>query len=146
MTNYDFDNKPKRGGAYVYESDELAGIGERFIAIIIDGIILGIIGGIFFGAAQDGPASGFITFVVGLAYQWFFLTQQNGQTLGKRVMGIRVVKVNDERPLEGADVVVRYVGTYINTFVFMLGWIWALFDSRKQGWHDKLASTLVVKA
>ncbi len=144
MTNYDFE-KPKRGDAYVYDTEELAGIGDRLIAQIIDAIILGLIGGVLFSQFQDGPVSGIITFVIGLIYNWYFLTQQHGQTLGKRMMKIRVVKITDA-PLEGADVLVRYVGYYINSFVFGIGWIWALFDSRKQGWHDKLASTLVVKA
>jgi uncharacterized RDD family membrane protein YckC len=143
VSDYDFE-KPKTGG-YVYDTDELAGVGERLIAIFVDGIILGIVGGLLFGQFQDGPASGIVTFLVGVTYQWYFLTQQNGQTLGKRMMGIRVVKVND-RPLETADVIVRYVGYYINSFVFGIGWLWALFDNRKQGWHDKLAGTLVVKA
>jgi uncharacterized RDD family membrane protein YckC len=43
-------------------------------------------------------------------------------------------------------VIVRYIGYYINSFIFMLGWIWAIFDSNKQGWHDKLAGTYVVPA
>lgn len=143
MSDYDFE-KPKTGG-YVYDTEELADVGERFIALIIDSIILGIVGGVLFGQFQDGPASGLVTFLVGVTYQWYFLTQQNGQTLGKRAMKIRVVKVND-RPLETADVIVRYVGYYINSIIFGIGWIWALFDGRKQGWHDKLSGTLVVKA
>jgi uncharacterized RDD family membrane protein YckC len=136
MTTYD---KPKRGVV----DYELADLGTRFIALIIDSIILGIITGIL---TRPGlAAGGFASFVVGIIYQWYFLTQQNGQTPGKRMMGIRVVKVNGE-PLQAADVIVRYVGYFINTFVFMLGWIWAAFDSKSQGWHDKLAGTYVVKA
>ncbi len=144
MSSYDFE-KPKNGRSYVYETEELAGLGERLIALIIDGIILGIIGGVLFSGLREGTVSSIVTFLIGITYNWYFLTQQNGQTIGKRVMGIRVVKIND-RPLEAADVIVRYVGYYINSFVFGLGWIWAAFDNRKQGWHDKLASTLVVKA
>jgi len=82
MTNYDFE-KPKRGDAYVYDTEELAGIGDRLIAQIIDAIILGLIGGLLFSQFEDGPISGIITFVIGLIYNWYFLTQQHGQTLGK---------------------------------------------------------------
>ncbi len=134
MAEYD---KPKRGDY------ELADTGTRFIALIIDGIILGIITGLLFaGAKNAGGAAGFI---VGVAYQWYFLTQQNGQTPGKRVMGIRVIKVSGA-PLTFADALIRYIGYYINSVVFMIGWIWALFDKNHQGWHDKLAGTVVVKA
>lgn len=136
MTTYD---KPKRGVV----DFELADTGTRFVALIIDSIILGIITGVL---TRPGlVVGGFASFVVGVIYQWYFLTQQNGQTPGKRMMGIRVVKVNGE-PLQAADVLVRYVGYFINSAAFMLGWIWALFDSKSQGWHDKLAGTYVVRA
>ena len=136
MATYD---KPKRSVV----DYELASVGTRFIALIIDGIILGVITGLLFWGGRE--AGGFTGFLIGVAYQWYFLTQQNGQTPGKRWMGIRVVK-NTGEPLQAADVIVRYVGYYVNSIVFMLGWIWALFDSKSQGWHDKFAGTYVVKA
>ena len=58
---------------------------------------------------------------------------------------MRVVKTTGE-PLTFTDVLVRFAGYYINSFVFGLGWIWAFFDSENQGWHDKLAKTYVVRA
>ncbi|MFN8448204.1 MAG: RDD family protein [Anaerolineae bacterium] len=122
---------------------ELASIGTRFIALIIDSIILGVITGVLFWGGRE--AGGLAGFIVGIVYQWYFLTQQNGQTPGKKWLGIRVVKASGA-PLEAADVIVRYVGYYINSVVFMLGWIWAMFDGKSQGWHDKLAGTYVVKA
>lgn len=130
--------KPKDEVVY-----ELADIGQRFVAMIIDGIILGIITGILFGAARE-PGFG-ASFIVGVAYQWYFLTRQNGQTPGKMVMKIRVIKTTGE-PLSDTDTIIRYVGTYINSVIFGLGWFWALWDENRQGWHDKLANTYVVKA
>ncbi len=130
-------DKPKRGDY------ELADIGTRFIALIIDSIILGVITGVLFAGART--TGGVIGFIVGVAYHWYFLTQQNGQTPGKRIMGIRVIKVTGE-PLQFADVLVRYIGYYINSVIIMLGWIWALMDKDRQGWHDKLAGTYVVRA
>ena len=140
MTTYDFDEKPKRSSAAQYE---LADTGTRLIALIIDGFILGVITGILFAAAK-GPG-GFGGFIVGILYQWYFLTQQDGQTPGKRMMGIRVVKTNGA-PIDAATVIIRYVGYYINSFVFMIGWLWALFNDKHQGWHDLLAGTYVVRA
>jgi uncharacterized RDD family membrane protein YckC len=127
-------------GATTYE---LADVGTRFIALIIDGIILGLIGAVlFWGAREPGGIAGFI---IGVIYQWYFLTQQNGQTPGKRIMGIRVI-TSSGAPLEAANVIVRYVGYYINTALILIGWLWAFFDDKKQGLHDKLAGTLVVRA
>ena len=122
---------------------ELASVGTRFIAILIDGIILGIITGILVGAGRE--AGGGASFVIGLVYYWYFWTRQEGQSPGKKLMNIRVIKA-DGSPLSDGDAILRYIGYYINSLVFMIGWIWAFFDSNSQGWHDKIASTYVVKA
>ena len=68
-----YEEKPKRTEQY-----ELADVGTRLIALIIDGVVLGIISGLLFAFAREpGVAGGFI---VGLIYQWYFLTQRDGQT------------------------------------------------------------------
>ncbi|NLX10323.1 MAG: RDD family protein [Chloroflexi bacterium] len=122
-----------------------ASLGARLIALIIDSIILSIIGALLGGLTGEeilGIGSGFI---FGVIYNWYFWTQNRGQTPGKMVMGIRVVKT-DGSSLNSLEAVVRYIGYYINTFLLMLGWIWAIFDGKKQGLHDKLAGTVVVRA
>jgi uncharacterized RDD family membrane protein YckC len=140
MTSYDFEEKPKRDMSMHYE---LADVGTRLVAIIIDGFILGLITGLLTAMLHEpGTVGGFI---VGLLYNGYFWTQNNGQTPGKRIMGIRVVKVNGE-PIDYATALIRYVGYYINSFVFGIGWFWALFNDKSQGWHDLLSGTYVVKA
>ncbi len=126
-------------GAY-----DLADVGTRFIALIIDAIVLGVITAIF-SFLISREVGGFLGFLIGVGYQWYFLTTQNGQTPGKKLMNIRVIKASGE-PLTGVDVVMRYIGYYINTAILMLGWIWAIFDASNQGWHDKIAGTYVVRA
>ena len=130
------------GNEQVYE---LAGIGERFIALIIDTIIVSIVGGII-GAGSGNPftGGGAISFLIGVGYQWYFLTQQYGQTPGKMAMNLRVIKT-DGTPITDADAVMRYIGYMVNSPIIMLGWIWAFVDSNNQGWHDKLANTYVIK-
>ena len=123
----------------------LAPLGSRLVALIIDYIILAIIGallGSLTGEEILGIGSGFI---FGVIYNWYFWTQNRGQTPGKMVMGIRVVKT-DGSPINTLEAVVRYIGYHINTLIILLGWIWAIFDGKKQGWHDKLAGTVVVRA
>lgn len=120
----------------------LAEIGARFIALLIDGTILFVIGRISILLVREpGAGAGFF---IGLVYYWFFLTHNQGQTPGKAVMKIRVIKV-DGSPISDSDALLRYVGYLVNTF-FLIGWIWALFDANRQGWHDKIAHTYVVKA
>lgn len=57
------------------------------------------------------------------------------------------MKVIDEktgRALPLAAGAIRYVGLLASAAVLMIGLFWAVFDARKQGWHDKLAGSLVV--
>lgn len=121
---------------------ELAPLGTRFIALIIDGIILGIVGGLLVGFSRD--VGGGLSFVIGLIYYWYFWSRRSGQSPGKSVMNIRVIKV-DGSPLSDTDAILRYIGYFINSALLGLGWLWAFFDSNQQGLHDKIVSTYVVK-
>jgi uncharacterized RDD family membrane protein YckC len=141
MSTYDYSPKSKR--SYDYAAYDLASLESRLIALFIDSIILGLLTGLLFAGFKNGGGAA-LGFLAGLVYQWYFLTQQNGQTPGKMMMGIRVVKTSGE-PLVASDAILRYIGYSINSFVFMIGWLWALWDGERQGWHDKIASTIVVR-
>ena len=122
-------------------SYELADIGTRFAALFIDGAILSIIGSAGF-LTMRGVGLG-TSFIIGIVYTWFFLTRNHGQTPGKMLMKIRVIKI-DGSPINDSDAVIRYIGYFVNHF-FFIGWLWALVDDNRQGWHDKMAQTYVVK-
>ena len=67
----------------------------------------------------------------------------SGQTLGKAVLGVRVVRISGKRMGIGTAIL-RYIG-YSVSFIFLgLGFGWILVDDRRQGWHDKIAGTCVV--
>jgi len=122
-----------------------AGVLTRFVALIIDSIILAVVGGIVTAIVGDEVLGIGVGFIVGLLYNGYFWTQNNGQTPGKGLMGIRVVKTNGAK-LTLVDAALRYVGYYISTFVLFLGWLWAIPDANNQTLHDKLAGTYVVTA
>ncbi len=65
-----------------------------------------------------------------------------GQTPGKRIMGLRVIRT-DGRRIGLLSAVVRDLAYWLSALLF-LGFLWILVDERRQGWHDKLARTLVV--
>lgn len=118
------------------------GFWRRVGAVLIDGIILGIVGGILqqiFGAGVGGG----ISTLIGIVYAVYFWTT-TGQTIGHRVLGLRVVKT-DGTTLDIVGAIVRYVGEIIAAIPLGLGFLWAAWDSEKQGWHDKLAKTYVVR-
>ena len=77
-------------------------------------------------------------------YYWLF-TGLKGQTPGKMLVGIKVVNAQGNIPGLGHAALREVLGKLISTIVLCLGFFWIAFDNNKQGWHDKLASTYVVK-
>lgn len=70
-------------------------------------------------------------------------TSATSQTVGQRLLGIRVVD-HDGLLVTQRAAVRRYLGFLLNYIVLFLGWLWPLWDEQRQGLHDKLARTLVV--
>jgi uncharacterized RDD family membrane protein YckC len=68
-----------------------------------------------------------------------------GQSIGQKVLGLHVVDANNGAKISAGRAILRYLGVIISTWVLYIGLIWAAFDPRKQGWHDKIASTFVVR-
>ncbi|MFK7732086.1 MAG: RDD family protein [Pseudomonadales bacterium] len=66
-------------------------------------------------------------------------------TPGKMVLKLRIVDADSGEQPSTAQFVGRYFSYYLSTIPLMLGFIWVAFDQRKQGWHDKLAGTVVIK-
>lgn len=66
-------------------------------------------------------------------------------TPGKMILKLRIVDADSGGKPSTAQFVGRYFSYYLSTLPLMLGFIWVAFDQRKQGWHDKLAGTVVIK-
>lgn len=122
---------------------ELGEVGTRLVAILIDGFILGLITGLL--VAIIGELGGGVSFLIGVLYNWYFWTQNDGQTPGKRIMNLRVVKA-DGSTISDTDALIRAVGYYISGLFFSLGYVWAIFDEQNRTWHDLFAGTIVVTA
>ncbi len=72
------------------------------------------------------------------------LAGRGGQSAGMRILGIRIARI-DGRPFTMKDAALRHlVGYPVSVAAFFLGFLWMLWDPRQQGWHDKIARTLVV--
>jgi uncharacterized RDD family membrane protein YckC len=132
-----------------------AGFWVRFLAFILDGIVLAVVTGAlapvwgpqidFSGNAfrVNAGANAFGT-LIGLAYFIGFWSWR-GQTVGMIPFNMRVVGVADGEKIDVVRGLLRYVGFIISAIPFFLGLIWAGFDPRKQGWHDKMAGTVVIR-
>jgi uncharacterized RDD family membrane protein YckC len=72
---------------------------------------------------------------------WVYKNATPGKMLFKSV----IVDAKTFRPPSTSQNIIRYLGYFISLFPLGLGFIWIAFDKRKQGWHDKLAGTVVIK-
>ena len=88
-------------------------------------------------------AASLIPWVIHVAYFVIFWAWR-GQTLGKMIVGIKIIRT-DSSPHSWQYALLRYLGCIASTIILFIGFIWIAFDSRKQGLHDKIADTYVVK-
>jgi uncharacterized RDD family membrane protein YckC len=123
---------------------QMASIGSRFIALVIDGAVLGAVTSALYPILGNLPNQGVLTFIFTITYQWYFLTKYQGQTPGKMLLGIRVVKT-DGSALSTLDAIVRTLGYTLNWILLGIGWLLAFWDRDRQGLHDRMADTYVVK-
>jgi uncharacterized RDD family membrane protein YckC len=95
-------------------------------------------------AVGGGPVDFVLTWVLpAVAIIAFWLARQ--ATPGKMVIGARIVDAETGRPVTRRQAIIRYLGYYVSLFGGFLGFFWVGWDRRKQGWHDKLAGTVVVR-
>ena len=120
-----------------------AGFGVRFVAALIDGIVIAIASSLL-TRVMPFMKRPILSSIPGALYSILLWVNWQGQTIGKRAMGIKVVR-DDGKALDYAEAVVRYLGYIISAIPFGLGFLWVIWDKKKQGWHDKIAKTLVVK-
>lgn len=83
-----------------------------------------------------------MTIVMNLFYFTYF-PAITGKTLGKKILGLKIVKASGE-PLTASTAFLRWVGYLVSALFAWLGFIWIIFDRKKQGWHDKIAETVVL--
>ena len=81
--------------------------------------------------------------LIALAY-FSLLWAWRGTTVGGIVVGLKVVRV-DGKPLTFPVALVRSLAAAFSIFVLLLGYLWIAWDSEKQGWHDKIAGTVVLR-
>jgi uncharacterized RDD family membrane protein YckC len=130
------------GGGAV-QSGPRASFGVRLVAALIDGVILGVVG-LVIRLILGSALGSIVQFVLGLAYIIYLEGSPSGQTIGKKAMNIRVVDFNGGGPIGPGRAALRYLGRIASTIPCLLGYFWMLWDSEKQTWHDKIATTVVV--
>ncbi len=116
------------------------------LAVILP-VLVAVYGTNYFSMAQGGLAGpvDFLVQVVFPAVAVILFWKFRGATPGKMLVSARVVDAKTLGPLSNGQAIGRYFAYFVSMLPLMLGFIWVAIDKRKQGFHDKLAGTLVIE-
>jgi uncharacterized RDD family membrane protein YckC len=138
-----------------FDGVEYVGFWARAAAALIDSILLMMIilpliywfyGPEYFETPETiaGPADLLLNWVFpAVAVIVFWIYRQ--ATPGKMIIGARIVDATTGQAPSTGQLIGRYFGYYVSMIPLFLGIFWVAFDPRKQGWHDKLAGTVVIR-
>lgn len=136
----------------------LAGFISRAVAFLIDMIIVSTLAlitvgiGVYLTNGITSDTSDLLNVLVPLYFLLFFLASTyfiflqgfTGTTIGKMLLGLKLINYNGNT-IGFWEAFVRWIGYYVSAVFLFVGFIWSLFDSNSQTWHDKIAGTYVVK-
>jgi uncharacterized RDD family membrane protein YckC len=134
---------------------EYVGFWPRVGAALIDTLLIGMISwplltaiyGTSYWSSEafiKGPADFLLSWVFpAVAVIAFWMAKQ--ATPGKMAISARIVDAETGNAPSTGQLIGRYFGYFAAMLPLFVGIIWVAFDRRKQGWHDKLAGTVVVR-
>jgi uncharacterized RDD family membrane protein YckC len=135
-------------------SPDYAGFWQRAAALVIDALIVVVITVpvlvLVFGvrevsldpAERSWDVLSFIALAVVVVGFWRYC----GATPGKIALGVRIVDARTGAAPRLWQLIVRFLAYLLSAFPLYLGFLWAAVDRRKQGWHDKIARTIVINS
>lgn len=118
-----------------------AGFWQRFVAMLIDWVVLAVGSGVIYVATFGAVFIAY--FVLAWVYEAIMLSSEWQATLGKRAMSIVVTGMDGGR-ISFWRATARHFAKYISAFTIFIGYIMAAFTARKQALHDMIAETLVI--
>lgn len=137
----------------------VVGFGPRLAATLIDGAMVGFLGFMLafvvgfiamftkmINPVQSNGVLELLTIACLLVFSIFYYIgfwTTDGQTMGMTIVGLKVIRT-DGSQLSVGRALLRYIGYIFSASLLSIGFLWVAFDPKRQGWHDKLAGTLVV--
>jgi uncharacterized RDD family membrane protein YckC len=119
-----------------------AGFWRRFAAFFIDGILVTVISAIL-RLILRGDVGAALSVFVGFVYYTYF-HGSTGQTPGDAALSIRVVDRDGGGTIGYGRAFIRCLVSIVSGLVFLLGYLWMIWDPEKQCWHDKAANDVVI--
>ncbi|MDP8978136.1 MAG: RDD family protein [Actinomycetota bacterium] len=143
----DASSAPTPGGAP--PPGAIAGFWVRFLGALLDGLLLSAVVWLLtlpFGA-DAGSGRNTLQWIVGGVYFTYLHATPAGQTVGNRVVGVRIVDADGGGSIPYSRALIRYLMSIVSGIPLALGYLWMLWDQPlRQTWHDKVARTMVVRA
>jgi uncharacterized RDD family membrane protein YckC len=132
---------------------DYAGFWARAAAFVLDGVIVTVILvpllvlGFGIREVSLDPAEQWwdLIALLAIAASVIGFWRYCGATPGKLALGLRIVDAKSGRPPTIGRLVVRFLAYFVSA-PFYLGFLWVAIDRRKQGWHDKIAGTVVINS
>ncbi|WP_067819743.1 RDD family protein [Nocardia inohanensis] len=148
---------------------------QRVGAALVDGLIIGVPSGILYiigfaigskdmdcttvegdysystecsgGLTGAGLALVILGGLIAFALSLYFIYMEGttGQTPGKKILGIKLIREADGQVLGFGMAFVRRICHIVDSLPCYLGWLWPIWDAKKQTFADKILSTIVVK-
>lgn len=148
----------KTGTGKRARSVALASLGLRCGAFLLDYILtlmipaVTLVIAVYLKRRWDAPAVAGAVLVLGylataglIYFNFVHLCVERGQSIGKNFIGLRIERLDGAR-IDRKTAALRHIAGYpLSILCLGLGILWSLWDGKQQGWHDKMAKTIVVK-
>ncbi|MFE9447227.1 RDD family protein [Streptomyces sp. NPDC006739] len=135
---------PQQAGYGVQPS--YANWGQRFLGTLVDGLVF-LVPYILVIVGKNNAALMGVGAIALIALAIWQLIQEGrtGQTVGKKAMGIRLVKEATGEPLGVGMAFVRRLAHFLDSLACYLGWLWPAWDSKRQTFADKVCGSIVIR-
>ncbi|MDQ1048030.1 RDD family protein [Streptomyces sp. V4I2] len=153
---YGYPQAPQAPAGYGYPQQPGYGMppsyanwGQRFLGTLVDGLILMVP---YILVAIDVSAQTVILSIIGILGVfgiaiWMLIQEgRTGQTIGKKALGIRLVRESDGQPLGVGMAFVRRLAHFLDSLACYLGWLWPAWDAKRQTFADKVCSSIVIRS
>ena len=143
---------PPPSGMSPVPSAELAPWGVRALGYLVDYFVIAIpVGILYFVGIAIGDSFGAIILLVGWALAiglWVWnrgMKQGAGQSIGKEMLGTRLVGAQTGQPIGTGMALLRDLAHILDSLLCYIGWLWPLWDEKRQTFADKVMTTYVYK-
>ncbi|MCX4813262.1 RDD family protein [Streptomyces sp. NBC_01239] len=120
--------------------------GQRFLGTLVDGLIFLVPYILIIVSQGKGVllAIGAVI-IIGIAIWQLIQEGKTGQTVGKKALGIRLVRESDGQPLGVGMAFVRRLAHFLDSIACYLGWLWPAWDAKRQTFADKVCGSIVIR-